>query len=655
MRRATLVTVLGFGILAMGGLVACGDDSTGGGGSDADALFPDVITPDGAGTDVTDTSQVPKMRKLDFDDAFGDDQRPCKGAARCMVSLSFNAAKTLHVVYTEDGAPKTGQVVKFAIENDANELGFLNTLSSVTNEAGIAQAETRARGEIVGQYVVKAYIDNSEIPPLYFDVVVTSKGQVPLTILGTYGGSRPVGVYSVRLYRQNAAHKPDCSDMLDLYKFQTATQARDNLNLTQSAKFPEFDGLEQDGTQRYTALVFSLNQANAIQAWGCDATQVVVERDKSKMVVIDMTDRPPLYAGSYDITSRFDFVSAIPEPYKKWVNYVVGFFQSPTETIFELACDLLGGFDNSELQGFCGSLFARDADGNVKPGTLGAFVFDLVDQILESFVQGTVFGDVLQAGGDVADILKAFEIQATLTFNAEPSAAGEWSEADTMENWHTVKVKWSLGANCDPNVEASCGSRQFSINAFQQQAITGHFGASVSNYWDLTIAKHPLNLRYGALINYFLENFLLPVVVGNDNVNSYEELIGFMVGGGVDCLSPPSGTLDCCGRFADGLPPGDSKDGVISSAMETAIQSACNIITTTGSGFLRSTLNGLDVNSGNVFSLGTKQTCKLSDFNNDMVVDGVGSQAAPCKWDVELNLGANPTKFDAIFWGGRAQ
>ncbi|MCB9731602.1 MAG: hypothetical protein H6745_03085 [Deltaproteobacteria bacterium] len=641
----------------MGGIAACGDDSTGTQqGSDVDALFSDVVTPDGGGDSTpTDTAQVAKVRKLDFDDAFGDDQVPCKGTDRCTISISFSATRTLKVVYTEDGSVKAGQVVKFAIENDANNLGFLNTLSSFTDESGISLVETKARSEIVGQYVVKAYIDNSDIPPLYFDVVVTSKGTVPLTVLGTYGGSRPVGVYSVRLYRQDAANKPDCSNMLDLFTNQTAAQARDNLSLTQSAKFPEFDGLEQDGTQRFTALVFSLNQANAIQAWGCNATEVVVEVNKSKTVSIEMTDRPPLYAGSYDITSRFDFISAIPEPYKKWVDYVVGFFQSPTQTVFELACDLLGGFDNDQLEGFCGSLFSRDGDGNVTPGTLGAFVFDLVDQILESFVQGTVFGDVLQAGGDVADILKAFEIQATLTFNAEPSAAGEWSEADTSENWHTVKVKWSLGANCDPATEAGCGSRQFSINAFQQQAITGHFGASVANYWDLTIEKHPLNLRYGALINYFLENFLLPVVVGNDNVNSYEELLGYMVGGGVECLAPAQGALDCCGRFADGLAPGTTKDGVISESTEVAIQSACNIIATTGSGFLRNTLNGLDANSGNVFSLGTKQTCKLSDFNNDMVVDGVGSQAAPCKWDVELNLGSNPTKFDAIFWGGRAQ
>ncbi|MCA9518818.1 MAG: hypothetical protein KC635_27975, partial [Myxococcales bacterium] len=159
----------------MGGIAACGDDSTGTQqGSDVDALFSDVVTPDGGGDSTpTDTAQVAKVRKLDFDDAFGDDQVPCKGTDRCTISISFSATRTLKVVYTEDGSVKAGQVVKFAIENDANNLGFLNTLSSFTDESGISLVETKARSEIVGQYVVKAYIDNSDIPPLYFDVVVT--------------------------------------------------------------------------------------------------------------------------------------------------------------------------------------------------------------------------------------------------------------------------------------------------------------------------------------------------------------------------------------------------------------------------------------------------------------------------------------------------
>ncbi|TNF24781.1 MAG: hypothetical protein EP329_24260 [Deltaproteobacteria bacterium] len=636
------------------GLMACGDDTSGNTDTGADAIFPDIIGADADTTQLPDTNQTQAVRRLEFDQAFGDDQVACKGTDHCTISISYVETRSLKVVYTEDGATVSGQVVKFALENDNDSVGFISSLSSVTDESGIAQIETKAKQSHVGQFGVKAYVDNSDIPALHFDVVVTPKGQVPLTVFGSYAGNRPVGNYSVRLYKQNTAGVPNCANLLDLYENATAAQSKDNIQLTQSAKFPDFDNLETESPQKYTIFLFSKNQNDAIQAWGCDDQSGIVEWAKTATVEVEMLDRPPVYAGAYNITSRFDFISAIPEPYGTWVGYVVGFFQSPTQTVFELACDLLGGFEDQQLQGFCGTLFTRGPDGDVQPGTIGGFVFDLVDDILNGAVQGTTFGNVLQAGGDVADILKAFEISATLTFKKEPNEAGQWAAADTTENWHTVKVKWTLGANCDPNTEVGCGVRSFNMSAIQQQAVTGSFSASVADYWKLTIDPHPLNLHYGALINYFLEKFLLPVVTGQEVVDTYEELLGFLIGGGVACLQPTAGALDCCGTFADGTVGDES--GQIDSGTETAVNAACNAIASAGPSFLRNTLTNLDLNTGDVFTIGTKSACMLTDFDNDMIVDGVGSQSTPCLWDVLLDFGGgSSTRFDAIFWGARAE
>jgi len=636
------------------GLIACGDDTSGNTtDTGVDAIFPDVIGGDTT-TTLPDTNQTEAVRRLVFEQDFGDDNVACQQTDHCTISISYIEQRKLEVVYTEDGATTPGQVVKFSLENDNDGVGFLSTLSSVTDEQGIASVETKAKESHVGQFTVKAFIDNSDIPPLYFDVVVTPKGQVPLTVIGTYAGNRPVANYSVRLYKQNTAGVPSCADMLELYENTTANQSKDNIQLTQSAKFPDFDNLETETPQKYTIFLFSKNQADAIQAWGCNDQEGIVEWAKAASVTVEMLDRPPVYAGPYNITSRFDFISAIPDPYGTWVGYVVGFFQSPTQTVFELACDLLGGFEDQQLEGFCGTLFTRGPDGEVQPGTVGGFVFDLVDDILNGSVQGTTFGNVLQAGGDVADILKAFEISATLTFKNEPNEEGKWTEADTTENWHTVKVKWTLGANCDPNTEVGCGVRSFNISAIQQEAVTGSFTASVEDDWKLTIDPHPLNLHYGALINYFLEKFLLPVVTGEEVVDTYEELLGFLIGGGVECLQPSANSLDCCGTFADDTIGDES--GSIDSGTETAVNAACNAIINAGPGFLRNTLTGLDLNTGDVFTLGTKSACLLSDFDNDMRVDGVGSQSNPCMWDVLLDFGGgSSTRFDAIFWGARAE
>ena len=635
-------------LLALG-LWACGDDTK---TPATDTLGGDTLASDTSGPP-TDTANPGAVRRLEFEQAFGDDQAPCRGTTRCVVSLTYEERRTLGVAYSEDGQVKGGQVVKFALESDDAGLGFLSTLSATTGDDGLAKVDTKAKTPVAGQFVIKAYVDNSDIAPLYFDVVVTKGGRVPLTVAGTYGGSRPVGNYNVRLYRQNASGAPDCTDLLDLYENGTASYARDNIQLMQTAKFLEFDGLEQEGTQAYTILAFSLNATQAIQAWGCEDEEGVVEAAKSKTVALPLIDRPPLYAGAYNITSRFDFTTAIPEPYRTYVDYVVGFFQSPSGTLLTLACETLTG-EGEDLNSLCDLVFDTGAGGSLVLTTIGGYVADLVDGIIEGLAQGSTFGTIFQVGGDVADILKAFEIQATLTFKNEPDAAGAWTTAGTTENWHTVKVKWSLGANCDPATEVGCGTRQFSTNTFQQTPVAGSFTARVADQWKLTIDNHPLHLRYGALINYFLEAFLLPLVTDQPAVDTYEELLGFMVGGGLACLEPGA-TLDCCGKFADDPNIQGNGDGAVGGGLEGAINAACDIITSAGPNYLRDTLEGLDLQTGDVFQIGTKTPCTLSDFNSDMIVDGVGSVSAPCAWNVTLDFGGTPTVFEALFFGARAE
>jgi hypothetical protein len=664
--RVARLSILGASVLTMASLAACGDD----GGTvtpDAnfDTIFPDATSDVGPGG--PDTAVPGVVRVLEFKNARGDDQRPCLQQPRCTVSIGYNEIRPLELVYTEDGLAKSGQVVKFALENDNQNIGFISALSTASDAQGIASVNTKPKTNNIGQFVVKAYIDGSTIAPKYFDVVVTPKGQVPLTVVANYTGQRPVGTYSVNLYKQNAAGVPGCGDLGALLDDSTANHATDNVPLAQSSKFPELDGLEQAGKQKYTILVYSKNANNAIQAWGCNATEGEVEWGKSKTVQVALTDRPPIYAGaqrgqpgSYEIISRFDFISAIPQPYRTYVDYVVGFFQSPTQTLFNVACDLMTGQD-AQLNGFCDMLFDTDANGNVTAGTLGGFVFELADSILSAVTEGTVFATILQGGGDVADILKAFEIRATLTVKKEPNEAGQWADGDVTENWHTVKVKWTLGQNCDPDTEAGCGVRQFSINAFQSQAVTGNVPASVANYYDLTVAQHPLNLKYGALISYFLEAFLVPIVTGQPTVDSYEELLGFLVGGSdTNCLSSIEPGTDCCGTFADKLVGDD--DGKLETgsggdgADAQAIYAACNTIQNAAPGFLRQTLGNLDLSSGDTFNVGTKTPCKLADTNGDLIIDQVGTQANPCLWNVTLKFSQNAqTTIESVFWGARAE
>lgn len=639
------------------GLAACGDD---GATTPTDTLqeisFDGLDVPDTtADTTQPDTTNPNVVKVFEFKKPFGDDGNPCLNKPRCAIFIGYSEQLPLEMVYTEDGQPVMDKAVTFTVENDPNNLGRLNINSVVTDAAGVARVTVSPRVNQVGQFAVKATMPGTDLPPKYFDVVISPKGLVPLTVVGTYNGQRQVGSYSVRLYRQTAAGEPKCSS-IDLAldpdtnnALPTANYGRDNILRQQTAKFPEFLGLETDGTQKYSILVFSRNAGGAVQAIGCDSQNGEVNKNESRTVTVEMLDRPPTYVGSYEITSRFNFVSAIPQPYRTYVEYVLGFFQSPTTTLVEIACDLMTSNDQ-QLNGFCDALFDIDANGNVTPGTLGSFVFDLADTILRAVLDDTIFSTILQGGGDVADILTAFDIQATLDFKKQPNAQGVWANGDVTETWHSIKVKWTLGQNCDPATEVGCGVRVFSMNAFQQQAVTGIVPASVEDEFELSIAQHPLNLRYGALINYFLEAFLLPLVTGQQSVDSYEELLGFLVGGGVQCLTPQVNEPDCCSKFSTdiSLSPG--------SASHSAVTAACRVIVDTAPDFLRNTLTGLDLSSGQTFNIGTKQACLLRDANDDLVIDQIGTQANPCQWNVVLKFSdSSQTTIDSTFWGARSE
>jgi hypothetical protein len=639
------------------GLTACGDD---GASSPTDTLldvnFDGIDVPDTTpDSNPSDTTNPTAVKVFEFKKPFGDDGNPCLNKPRCAIFIGYNEQLPLEMVYTEDGQPVMDKTVTFTVENDPNNLGRLNINSVVTDAAGVAKVTVSPRVNQVGQFAVKATMPGTDVTPKYFDVVISPKGLVPLTVVGTYNGQRQVGSYSVRLYKQTAAGEPKCTS-IDLSldpdtnnALPTANYGRDNILRQQTAKFPEFLGLDTDGTQKYSILAFSRNTGGAVQAIGCDSDNGTVSKNESKTVTVEMIDRQPTYVGSYEITSRFNFVSAIPEPYRTYVQYVLGFFQSPTTTLVQVACDLMQG-DDPQLNGFCDALFDIDANGNVSPGTLGSFVFDLADTILSAVLDDTVFATILQGGGDVADILTAFDIQATLDFKKQPNAAGVFANGDVTETWHSIKVKWTLGQNCDPATEVGCGVRVFSMNAFQQQAVTGVVPATVEDEFELNIAQHPLNLRYGALINYFLEAFLLPLVTGQQSVDSYEELLGFLVGSGVQCLTPQVNEPDCCGKFATDI------SLTSGSASHSAVTAACRVIVDTAPDFLRSTLTNLDLSSGQTFNLGTKQACLLRDANDDLVIDQIGTQANPCQWNVVLKFSdTTQTTIDSTFWGARSE
>jgi hypothetical protein len=617
-------------------LAACGDDVTSSPGPGLDTFFPDASGDTVSGPEVSAPNAV---KKLEFEtpNGFGDDQRPCLNQARCTVSISFAERRAVKVKYTEDGQPVAGQTVKFEIPAgaDRENLGFISAMSATTDAQGIATIETKAREGRVGQFAIRAWIDG--LPDRFFDVVVTPKGQVPLTVVGSYQGTRAVGTYDVLLYSQ-ANNAPGCTNLLALYNDQTARYSRTNVLLSQTAKFPEFDNLERDGQQKYTVLAIAKNQGGAIIAWGCNDRDALVKWTTPTTVQVELVDRPPLYAGTYEVTSFFDFVSAIPEPYRAYVRAIIDIFDNPLDGLINLVCTIIVQSQDGETNDFC--------DVVADPSSVIAnAIKEVLNQILVGFLPPSV-QEIFQTGADVGKLLEKFEVSETLVIHSEPDAFGNFAAGAISHTWAGMRFRWRLNQGCPPE-STTCGVTQLSFNQLGVDGIRGAAAGAAVDTWNLRIDKHSVNLKYGLLLSAMLEKVVFPLVTSTQStsnpVDSYEELLGMLFGGGTECLTAAT---TCCESFSTRVSD--------SSSLRSAARAGCDAVVSLVPTTLRSLLGGLELNSEEAFTLATKPTCAVDDLDSDMVVDTIGTNTNHCLWDAQLRFGSSePTTLEATFFGAR--
>jgi len=616
------------------------DDTTDTSSPDADAGGPDIPgTPDANPTDPP---------QLSFVWLVGDDDISCENATRCGVSLGYNGDRLLEVRYHQGDVDLPSQPITWTVEDDVSNLGQVASSVSYTDTNGIASVLTTPALALIGTFTVKASVDNPDVAPLFFDVTVSPKGIVPLSVATTYpvDGLQNLTQYEVRLYRQTqSGGPPDCSDLETLYNGQAEQQGPKTL-LGQTTKFPVFPNLETDGVQYYAVLAYALDDNNNVLAWGCNATDADVTFGEARTVTIELKDVPPIYQGTYQVQSYFDFVTALPESVQPYIYGILDIFESPVGGLLSLTCTIA----DSLLEDFCDLVFNDTSNPDINDlTTIGGFAVDVIEGILTGFAQGTIWGDILAGGSDISEMIQNFEIRAEIQFQEQPDEFGNWTADQTYESWHTVVVKWSVGQNCNPFTDPNCGKQTFSVADIQTELVVGSFTANVADFWDLSIDMHPLNLKYGALLNWIIEKQLLKLLIPSDPgepvIDTYEEFVQALLAG-KECLDPAYGKT-CCTKFAEDLIGQGANVGI------STISSLCEALSTLGAGFLRAQLLDLDTETGSVMQIGTEETCKFYDQDDDRVVDGFGTEAAPCKWNVNLDILGATTDFQADFWGTR--
>ncbi|MEC8023129.1 MAG: hypothetical protein VX223_04295, partial [Myxococcota bacterium] len=590
---------------------------------------------------------------IEFELANGDDGNQCKGTNRCSIVMSFSQSRTLEVKAVRDGSPVANLEIGWEVtKNPANSMK-LATTTSFSGENGEASNQITQLAQQVAQYEVKASLRNSDAAPLYFDVVVAPKGQVPLVVNYTYTGSRQFQGVETYLFKQSQSQPNTCATM-DPNNLPTANLNAPLKNLTQSTAFAQLPGLDSEGTQKYTIVGLGKDQAGPTLTWGCDDQNGTVNNVGSTAVTVPLTNLAPLWKGKYTVTSNFNIVSALPPDVAEIVTIITNLFTDPAGQILSLICE--SGADVNTLSSVCGYIFSdpdnpclSEEDGCYD--SVGVAIKSLLNQVAFNLLEDNVGADILFTGQDVAAILTDLELTATYEIPEEPKADGLIS-AGTAE-WHSVTYRWTLGSECDPTDESQC-KQTINLQAFQGGTVTANWTGAVSySAADdnlLTIDPHGLDIKYGALLNYLIKNELLPRIAGDGSdgfpkVDTYEELLKSLLAG-KQCLvveNDPTKDETCCDSFADSL--SGQTEGLTNDVAKTTCDVALPLVAQE----LEKRLIGLDADTGEAFTLSTKAPCMCFDIDDNMTIDNWGKNDVPCQWKTDVTLGGSQITVDNAF------
>lgn len=630
--------------------VACGSSSTDEGPAEFDWNLPqdtgpdatDAATKDLNGPEADDVVLLPGGT-LEFVDQFGDDQKTCIQTDICTFNVPYNSERSLKVLYVKDGQPVENAAIVYEIIEDPEAVGKMTVGTVYTGTDGVSTGTVKVVKQIETLFKVKVTVYGEDADPIFFKINSGVKIASYLTVSFVYNGSQIFDGVLVYLFKSGTPTEPDqwfCEDF-DRLDLPTADLQKGPLQLSQTAKFPMIPGLEDEGEQFYTICARGELVDGTPITYGCDDEHGHVMLTSSRHLSITLTDIPPTIKGSYDVQTELDLISALPDNVQTVINFLLNFFEKPSASILLLVCDLGGG----TMEDFCGWVFTDEQNPDIyNLTTMGNIILEIIDSVLSAYVEEWTGYDIFGIGEDIRDMLKELRLLATFEMSAEPDEYGFLEEQYNHASWHTVSFKWTYGQNCPPN-DDNCGVINFNIQAIGQDVIISQFPATLmfmGDYSELTIGEHSVLIKYGQLVNYILQKYVLPSVFGDGSdglpvIDSYDKLMLSLLGGGKECLNPSPQQLGCCATFAENV------FGATGGVGLTVLDQACEALVQLGSAYLEQTLVQLDTTSGDTLILSTKdgQPCKLYDSNADMKIDSWGKKepkSERCAWDMELKV-----------------
>lgn len=586
----------------------------------------------------------------------------------CKLNLPQNSVRKIQAQYLVDGKPKADMLIRFAHIDPTNKLAEVLIENVITDENGMAVSELKAGNSPGTADIAVVAPDDEAAGAKIFKVHVISKAKGPLQIRLHYlGFNNPLDYahLKARLTLQPTDGQPACQD-IDLGDTLPKAQWESPGNLKWdkpwTITYPSFVkwvekevGKNGGNPLKFTVIgIAAKSNVGAIRAAGCidtgatitynPATQAVEGSD----VTVIVKDLPPRLKGTYDMVTRLDLLSVLPDSVEFVFKAIFDIITDPVAGTLSLTCKL----GNGKLDSFCGLIFddVKKPDVNNLKQPFGALIVKFLDAILYGFLPANVKSG-LSAGADLGKILTDLEMNGIIELKQEPDNSGFLSKTHTKDEWQSVTYKWSLGQACNPK-DPNCGKKTFSFVAFQQDAIVGHF-----DLWrdalksEIKIGEHGLGIKWGALLNYIIQKQLLPAITADKNnpaapvVDSYGKLIKSLLAG-KQCLVKDT----CCADFGKEF---EKKQSLVKAGF---LETTCDLMVTLGASFIESQLVALDVDTSKGKSMTIKtEGCAIYDDNQDMIIDSIGKSTNQCSWNMQVKFGGKPQQVKATFFATRAE
>lgn len=457
-----------------------------------------ALTAAGCGESSADLPVTDRDVAVDLQDPRDTDLSTPEGGPCCILlpagltQYEVNVGSTFDLgvlLYSrETGEPREGELIAWTIEGSGD--ASLSAFETPTDVTGLAQVSLRA-GQTLTQYKVKATF--ADVRPVEFtvDIAQLPTGDLLVNVINSGATQLTLTPFDVGIYYSRDV---DCRHFNPLSlpgnAIASGQAQRDGEKLT-------FDNLLSG--YEYTVLGVAYGPNGRVAAKACvDGEVLFADQVREVDLIFQLIPLNPV--GTYRVRSYFDFGDAIAQ----------------SGTVGEYLVKIFDGFDNpgrlvyDVIIDFCGQIAPGLLCDAIDLGAGWTGVRDDIQNAITDFVLSSQTGcSIVRAGCDVRGAIRTLETLGTLYM----SKLGADFRIYGTTSFNGMAYYWRF--NCAHDAPPDCGRHELSYDALLElNIVSGDWEGTVTSYDKLIIGNHGVDLNYGKLIMFVVNNVILPQIAG---------------------------------------------------------------------------------------------------------------------------------------------